>query len=111
MKLPQDKTNTVSYVLHCEACSYHGVVSDKDKFNTTEISLASVPRGIPQLVSGKIETQKPIPRKKMFKCPGCGRGVAVKTCTVKKSFHEDKKDGKEGNSARRETGPFGQPLS
>jgi hypothetical protein len=76
MKRKQQETT----FLYCQACSRKFILDD----TITEIKLNDVPGGIPYVDKddGKVKMPPMQPRRRMFKCPGCGRGVASKMLTT-----------------------------
>lgn len=73
-------------VLYCQACSRKFILDD----TVTEIKVNDVPGGIPYIDKddGKVKVPPMMPRRKMFRCPGCGRGVASKLLTTPSQEHK-----------------------
>jgi hypothetical protein len=74
-----------SVFLYCQACSTK-FLYDESLF---EIKLNNVPGGIPYVdkEDGKVKMPPELPRRRMFRCPGCGRGVASKMLTTPSKEH------------------------
>lgn len=66
--------------LFCQFCSNKFSLDE----NIVEIKTNDVPGGIPYVDKGDGKVKLPAmrPRRKMFKCPKCGRGVASKILTT-----------------------------
>lgn len=99
------------YVIHCDACGYNTVISGaNDTVGLHEVKLAPIPGGVPVYdeKQKKTITKKSTPRRKMFKCKKCGRGIIVRDFMVPeiKDVPSEEKDNNDG----REAGPSGQPL-
>lgn len=71
--------------LYCQACSTKFFVED----NTVEIKMNDIPGGIPYVdkEDGKVKLPPLQGRRRMFKCPGCGRGVVSKMLTTPSKEH------------------------
>lgn len=65
--------------LYCQACSTKFIYDE----SVVEIKVNDVPGGIPFLdkEDNKVKMPAMMPRRRMFKCPKCGRGVASKMLT------------------------------
>jgi hypothetical protein len=94
------------FLMHCDNCSRKVVVRDLSGIDgLKEIPLASIPGGVPILdpEAKKIITQKSIPRRRMFKCTVCGRGVMLRENLVPISEHiKEEKDEEKDNGTGRE---------
>lgn len=80
--------------LYCQACSHKFLFEDG---NVPEIKMNDVPGGIPYVdkEDGKVKMPPMQGRRRMFKCPKCGRGVASKMLTTPSREHtviSDRKD-------------------
>jgi hypothetical protein len=66
--------------LYCQACSNKFLVDE----SVVEVPLNNVPGGIPYVdkEDGKVKMPAEMPRRRMFKCTKCGRGVASKMLTT-----------------------------
>jgi DNA-directed RNA polymerase subunit M/transcription elongation factor TFIIS len=66
--------------LYCQACSNKFLFDE----NLVEIKLNDIPGGIPYVdkEDGKVKMPPMQGRRRMFKCPKCGRGVASKMLTT-----------------------------
>jgi len=72
--------------LYCQACGRKSLLDE----NIIEIKLNDVPGGIPYVdkEDGKVKMPPMQARRRMFKCPGCGRGVASKLLTTPSKEHK-----------------------
>lgn len=106
---------TKRYLIHCDFCSKRVIVQDaKGLANLNEISQAAIPGGVPflDLETQKIKQKKSLPRRKLLKCPNCGRGLILrKDTTILPEIKEEKPIEEEDHWTRRETGPFGHQVS
>lgn len=60
--------------VHCQNCNFRtNNVEDLISIKRTDLQA-----GIPKLIGDKIITYKNLPATKMYKCPKCGRGIAMK---------------------------------
>lgn len=116
------------YVFHCDACGCNIVTDGQAVKGMTEIPLAPVPRttmkikpsdeNVPNSPKAfpwdEVEEVKPpidtsvIPRRRMFKCVGCGRGVVVRGFNVPTKIKE--KDEKTIDPFGREARSDGRTL-
>lgn len=66
--------------LYCQACSNKFIFDE----NVVEIPVNDVSGGIPYVdkEDGKVKMPAMLPRRRMFKCTKCGRGVASKMLTT-----------------------------
>ena len=72
---------TKEFIMHCDHCGRRLVVRDHEALKgLQETPLSVTPAGIPDydVEKKKINPQKIIPRRRMFKCTGCGRGVMLR---------------------------------
>lgn len=69
----------VDTVLFCQACSKKFVLDD----SVVEVKLHDISGGVPYVDrdDGKVKMPPLQARRRMFKCPGCGRGVVGKLLT------------------------------
>lgn len=67
-------------MLFCEPCGFKKIIEpEQEELGLTEIKRPSVQGGIPQLdATFKTTTKAAVERKRMYKCPRCGRGVQIK---------------------------------
>lgn len=66
--------------LYCQSCSYKFLYEK----TLLEIKVNDVPGGIPYVdkEDGKVKTPAACSRRRIFKCPKCGKGVASKLLTT-----------------------------
>lgn len=67
-------------MIFCEPCGFKKIIEPDEELNLTEIPTCPVPIDIPKLdpLTNKAKTKPAKVRNKKYKCPKCGRGVAVK---------------------------------
>ena len=101
--------------MHCDHCGRKVVVRDTVGITgLREMPLAQIPGGVPVLdpIDKKIKTKKSIPRRRMFKCTICGRGLMLRENAVPVSEHlKENIDEEKDNSFGCEGRPFGSSIS
>jgi DNA-directed RNA polymerase subunit RPC12/RpoP len=102
------------FLMHCDHCGRKVIVRDPTGIaGLKEVPLASIPGGVPVLdpEEKKIKTKKSIPRRRMFKCAICGRGIMLRENMVPMSEHKEEINYEEDNRFGREGSPFGPQVS
>lgn len=93
------------FLVNCLYCGKYRVIREPSAIaDLTQVTLSRIPGGVPILdpETSKVKNKKTIPRRPMYKCPKCGRGVVLKVYMVPTPTKEN--DGeKEDNSTGRET--------
>jgi hypothetical protein len=101
------------FMMHCDHCGRKVMVKGQTGVDrlVQGTPLAPIPIGVPTHdPEGKdgerIIIKKPIPRRRMFKCSVCGRGLILKPSMIPPSEHVKKEDNneEEDNSIGRERG-------
>lgn len=67
-------------MLYCEPCGHKQIIEDLDNCKLVAVQRAQIQKHIPVLdeKTNKTVQSKYMDQPKMFKCPSCGRGAAVK---------------------------------
>lgn len=81
MKKKKMQTNSKKKLFFCEFCSFKMILEEENfSKELVEIKTSSIQTNIPKLneKTGKIEIKPEKNQNKKFKCPRCGRGVAIK---------------------------------
>lgn len=112
------------FFMHCDYCGRKVVIQDLSGLQgLKEANLAPIPGGVPELDAEKkkVKIKKSLPRRRMFKCSNCGRGIILKQSTVAipenfketVSEEEDNSTGCEGSTAGSEIqgNPTGKPSA
>ena len=68
----------MSYILCCESCSFYKKYSEDELKNLIENKISLIPGGMPSLVGKDTINKKAKKRPRQFKCPSCGRSIAIK---------------------------------
>lgn len=111
-------SNKKLFMVHCDFCGKKTVMRDPSQTQgLTEIPNAAIPGGIPLYDPEKkqIVNKPSIPRRKMYKCTQCGRGVVVRNNytpieLTPEEVEKEKQKREKDLSTGREAGPFGQPV-
>lgn len=80
-----------TYQLYCEICGFKRITDGSDCTDLVEIKQGTVPRGIPfyDVEKKTIVTPEPMPKKKKFKCPKCGRVVMARKLNEQQNNQPD----------------------
>lgn len=80
--MPKKPEIVKRWFIFCEPCSYKKIltVDDPSETDLVEIKTVGTPGGSPFIdpETKKVKAKPTVPRPKKFKCPKCGRGVAIK---------------------------------
>lgn len=95
------------YLLFCEYCAYRRITDGSDASDLHEVKRAPLMTGVPKWnpIEQKTETTAPRKRKRLFKCPKCGRASLFPR---KLNLQEDTNE--ESNTSGHQAGDEGQEV-